>query len=1147
MRKEFRLSGKVSKSRLLASVCGTCLAMATVTAQATAACAPGGFEIVGPGVFAGQNVVSAEPCVLITNSATLAGDLNLGTIIGEPISPMPAVEVSNSVIMGGFFNTGSILAGSNVAVRIEGSVVQGGLSNSGTILSDLGDGISVSASSLLGGLNNTGAIISNGDAIYMDAGVTFSGGITNSGRLEAGNDAIRLEGSAFQNGILNGSGGVILAGGTGIDVDNDTFGGGITNVGTIVTGPSGTNVRGIDIDVGTFAGGLSNSGTIISNFTGVEVDATTFSGGVQSSGLVEGLERDGFNFDVTTFNGGFLNTGTIMAGDVGVYLAATSFNGGISNSGIISNGTEGVSVSATVFNGGITNSGSISGSSSGVRINATSFNGGITNSGTIDGGSGFGLRIDATNFVGNLNHTGSIFGETGINLEVSVFTGNVFNVGETFGSSFGLQIQNSFVTGSLTNSGLAKASAGTAIGLFNSTLDGALVNSGTAHGSDTGVAIALSNSHVAGGILNTGTVLAGTALDLSTASAGVTYLQSGPQAHTSGNIRLENGNADQLNFNGGSYGGTISGDPGGSDTLNTNAGSGFFSFVEGVASNLNAFNVVSGTAVLGTTTQSVNGSGATITGLNSLSVATGATLHLDNDASVVVENTVLAAGSTLSLFLTPSTAAGTYPSIEATNAASINGSLSIFLDTSAFGASPTSQYIYSGVIKSDIPNGLTGSFSNVSIQSANPLFDVAVEYHSESVDIVLERISFTAFAIQNSLNQQNVASRLDERIASGVLGPELTNLYNYLLSLPSTDQIPELYDRLSGATHAQEGVSREQAVINLERAVRERQQLSQLPGCVVAGLGGCLTRYAQAGSATASDAEFQGMSLPGARVDGALTVWGKMLYSRADSKGDLNAAGIVSETNGMLAGVDTNLARDFLVGVGLQLAETNSRYDRNSDTSKISTVQLSTYTSWGLPSLSFSAAVDGVWQSTISGRDISLGTTAYRAESSYESLSVRGSGSVSSVMEWSALRFEPSLSVNASSQFTDGYVESGAGGLGLTTNSTSANSLSTTLSAQLARSFAFGNDQYITPAIRLAWTHEFLNNTSGFTADFNDAGSDPNAFSVVGEATKRDSGTVGVGIVANVLPGVVVSVDGSHSLSSTVNSSSLSGGVRVSF
>jgi hypothetical protein len=118
-------------------------------------------------------------------------------------------------------------------------------------------------------------------------GSTISGAIVDSGAIKATSIGILVSsGGVISGGIRVSSKGTVSArSGSGIAVQNTTtFGGGITNSGTISSGAAGI----IAFAVSTFAGGITNSGAI-SGGSVLVFQLSSFGGGISNSGKITGL------------------------------------------------------------------------------------------------------------------------------------------------------------------------------------------------------------------------------------------------------------------------------------------------------------------------------------------------------------------------------------------------------------------------------------------------------------------------------------------------------------------------------------------------------------------------------------------------------------------------------------------------------------------------------------------------------------------------------------------------------------------------------------------------------------------------------------------------------------------------------------------
>jgi hypothetical protein len=153
----------------------------------------------------------------------------------------------------------------------------------------------------------------------------------------------------------------------------------------------------------------------------------------------------------STFFGGIVNGGTISAGTTGdgIFVDHGSlFSGNISNNsgGRIVAGSSGIKVKlVTTFAGNISNAGTISATGfNGVLLeNVATFAGDINNKGTISAGSG-GIAIGGSQIDGIL--------------PVASFTGNIANIG-TINAKTGISILDSTILGAIVDSGTIRASS----------------------------------------------------------------------------------------------------------------------------------------------------------------------------------------------------------------------------------------------------------------------------------------------------------------------------------------------------------------------------------------------------------------------------------------------------------------------------------------------------------------------------------------------------------------------------------------------------------------------------------------------------------------------------------------------------------------
>ena len=536
------------------------------------------------------NASPAGTCILIENGANVTGNVaNTGVLTanGGAAPSGTGITIANSTVGGTVTNSGAINAKAQGILIEDNASVFGGISNSGAISASLygaligGSTASTTIATFSGGITNSGTISSaNRAAIAIGGGLlsgsnsivvsNFSGGISNSGTLSGPAIAVIIGGEAEKNatitvstfsggitnsgtGLIQGGDAILVGGGafTNAQVTISTFGGGITNAGTITSkGATGAGILiggvatgNASVAVSTFSGGISNSGVISGHFgiiVGLSLSNTatgtlaTFSGatptsaGITNSGtgtiegskygiFVGGIANTNAQATVSTFAGGITNSGTIHGGQAGILvggsadgtgsLTVSKFSGGISNAGIISGG-HGILVGGTAFTG--------------ATITISTFSGGIINSGTIEGGILVGGQALANSQVPTLTP----------HITISTFTGGITNLGSISGGiTVGSGITIPTFSGNISNAGRITASTGILVN-GSSTIDGAIVDTGTilasSHGIAVGAASTIITSHTAilvnastlsGGIANAGTI--------SAAAAGIRVYGSG--------------------------------------------------------------------------------------------------------------------------------------------------------------------------------------------------------------------------------------------------------------------------------------------------------------------------------------------------------------------------------------------------------------------------------------------------------------------------------------------------------------------------------------------------------------------------------------------------------------------------------------------
>jgi uncharacterized protein with beta-barrel porin domain len=367
---------------------------------------------------------------------------------------------------------------------------------------------------------------------------SFTGNITNEGTISPSGIALvngTVTGSISSTGVINGGisldkNSALTALGSAIFFSAPTFGGGISNAGTI-SGATGILAIGA---ISTFGGGIANTGTVSAFTNGILVGGaasaaaaftlSAFSGGISNGGLITTTTRNGIivggtatnafhifskSGTISTFDGSIINSGTISAANAnGIIvggkatfnglISILSFSGDITNSGTITAG-HGIVVGglAADFSGNTATVSISKFSGSIVNSNASTITA-LTGSGILVGGvaSGSHTAVTVSTFTGTIINAGTITAATN-----AVFVGGVAGSGGSVSiSNFSGGVTNSGSISSAIANGIMVGGAASLGGMVSiGTFPGGITNSGTINAAVDGV--------VVGGIAELGSAL----------------------------------------------------------------------------------------------------------------------------------------------------------------------------------------------------------------------------------------------------------------------------------------------------------------------------------------------------------------------------------------------------------------------------------------------------------------------------------------------------------------------------------------------------------------------------------------------------------------------------------------------------------------
>ena len=633
----------------------------------------------------------------VSNTGTLqasnGGTLQLGNTIavanaGGNIAASgvgSTVNIYNSTI-----NGGTLTATSGGVIQSQGNAYLNGVTLNGNYLSDLGANTYLTGTTinngniqLNGGAGNNGIVQITGNTTLQGGTVTlnFEGGGGNAYIQQAGGNFTLTNGGTLQGSGIVGNGGLSLINNGTVNANqngqtlvlngsNTSNGGALANNGTLEASNGATLQLGNSITVNNAGQSIQASGAgstvSIYNSTINGGTLTATGGGIlqtQSSAYLNGV----------TINGNYLS-------DLGT---STYLTGTTTHSGMIQvNGGSGINTylqiaaNTTLQGGTVTLNTTGGGGSAFIQQSGGNFT--LTNNETIQGSGTIGNGGLALINNGTINSSQS--GRTLVLNGSNTNNGGVLANNGTLEASNGatLQLGNSIT---VANAGqlIAASGAGSAVTIFNSTING-----GTLNASGGGLLQTLSTATLNGVTINgnylsdlsTYTYLTGTTtnngnVQLNGGSGTNTYLQ------IAGNTTLQGTGAVTLNFEGGG-GNVFVQQSGGTFTLTNNEtiqgsgiiGNGGLTLVNGATGTLLANSV--GNALL------INGSGGLTNG-GTLQANAGSTLHVTSSLANFSGNTL--AGGTYALYGTPlATATLQLNSLGTTGGEIVNNAANILLN-----------------------------------------------------------------------------------------------------------------------------------------------------------------------------------------------------------------------------------------------------------------------------------------------------------------------------------------------------------------------------------------------------------------------------------------------------------------------------------
>ena len=225
--------------------------------------------------------------------------------------------------------------------------------------------------------------------------------------------------------------------------------------------------------------------------------------------------------------------------------------------------------------------------------------------------------------------------------------------------------------------------------------------------------------------------------------------------------------------------------------------------------------------------------------------------------------------------------------------------------------------------------------------------------------------------------------------------------------------------------------------------------------------------------------------------------------------GDSTSFGFDTATYGISLGAEwADTPRDAVAGLFIGFTESEVEIDNLNDDADVENLQFGVY---GSKRVSDRWSINGSASISTFTFDTARVTAAGTAAGEFDALGLYGA--LEALYEWDRNDhrvISPFVGLEVSTLDRDGSTESGAGALNLTARGSSDTFLTSVLGVQVAADYVLDNGWRLTPAARVGWAFQHLDDSASTTSAF--SGAAANAFSTSGPDRSRSSVRLGVSV-----------------------------------
>lgn len=1008
----------------------------------------------------------------IGDNGTLRFDQSTSGTYSDSISGTGTVQITGGGTVT-FTGTNAYTGGTLIE---QGSTLVGTTSSLQGAITDLGklEFNQSTSGSFNGTISGTGSVKLDSGANLVFTGLhSYSGGTTIDSGATLSGTARSLQGSILNNGNV-----IFIPGDSASAYSGNMSGTGHVKISeNATTTLSGTNsyTGGTTVESGGKLIGTTSSiqGSVLDN--GIVVMNGAFfinNGNPNHDPLANATSPSNI------FHGTLTGTGKLeIAGGVVTLTGANTYTGGTTvDSNSVLNGTT-IGIQGNIENNGFVgfdNGATPTNSNGGSIFQYTGvYSGNITGSG--------GVQVSGATpiyFAGTNSYTGGTYLDSGSVLigTTSSLQGNIINNGSLYFSQFSAIPLSNAGTDSVTANGPMYLNL-SAAGTYAGNLSG--IGSVTIEGGP--VTFAGTNTYTGGTFVHTYSTLIGTTKSLQGAisnSGLVVFNQSNEGTFAgvisgSGNVEVS-GLGTTIFSNANTYTGLTTIDNGG--TL----------FVSGsVLGNVDVANsgTLTGTGSVGSTT--VDAGGTIAPG------GIGTALHVKGDFTQ-------GAGSTFVAELSPT---GSNKLIVDGTAKIENATkLNIKVDPGTLTVGTKYEVLTAG-------GGLTGQYSNLLTPALTQQIVFSENYGANNLILVVNSNLSQYVQVPNQLA---VAQALDR--VSGTATGDFANAITQLTILDSAP-LSNALNQLSGDIYGSIGTIERQTTTTQLQLISNRLATLTAPGTQTAGFAQrpreirLVSRQSSENQANSSAA-----TVP---TPQGWTTWAQGYGLGGTVAGDSNAGGLNYRLGGTLFGTERWLGDNFMIGVLGGYAATGIGNRMDGSSAQVSAYQVGLYQLFRQDAL-YVSNIDAYGNSSYDvTRPVNFGNVQQTASGSSIGNQWAHYTEAGINQELDEFRFQPFLGVQYMYLAQNGYSESGAGSLDLTTNQQIINSLRGSVGARIYHETTW-NDVRVIPMLAARYQHEFGDGTQLVSSSF--AGAPTSQFVVAGNSTGRDFGLITLSTTAYLTP-----------------------------